>query len=53
MQIRVGIRREIVVDRKVDALDINTTTEDVGGDADTLVELLELLVASDTKSLSQ
>jgi hypothetical protein len=48
MKVRVGITRKIVVDGKVDTLDIDTTTEDVSSDTDTLVELLELLVTLDT-----
>lgn len=48
MEVRIGITGKIVVDSKVDALDIDTTTEDVGSDTDTLVELLELLVTLDT-----
>lgn len=48
VKVRVGVGRKIVIDRQVDALDIDTTTEDVGGDADALVEVLELLVAADT-----
>lgn len=44
MQVRIGVGGQIVVDGKVDALDIDTTTKDVGGHANTLVELLELLV---------
>ena len=48
MEVRVGVGGKIVVDGKVDALNIDTTPEDVGGNTDTLVELLELLVTSDT-----
>lgn len=48
VQIRVGVRGHVVVDGQVDALDIDTTTEDVGRDTDSLVELLELLVPTDT-----
>lgn len=48
VQVGVGISREIVVDSEVDALDINTTAEDVGGNANALVELLEFLVTTDT-----
>lgn len=44
MQVRIGVGGEIVVDSEVDALDIDTTAKDVSGHADTLVELLELLV---------
>lgn len=51
MQVRVGISGQVVVDGKVDALNINTTTEDIGSDTDTLVELLELLVPFDTKQI--
>jgi hypothetical protein len=48
VKVGVGVTRKIVVDGKVDTLDINTTTEDVGSDTDTLVEFLELLVTLDT-----
>jgi len=48
MQVRVSIRREIVVDGKVDAFDIDTTAKDVGSNTDALVEVLELLVAANT-----
>lgn len=54
VKVGVGVTRKIVVDGKVDTLDIDTTTEDVGSNTDTLVELLELLVTLDTamKSVS-
>ena len=48
MQIRISIVGQVVVDRKVDALDVDTATKDISGDADTLVELFEFLVAFDT-----
>jgi hypothetical protein len=48
VEVGVGIGGEIVVDGQVDALDIDTTAEDVGSDTDTLVELFEFLVAFDT-----
>lgn len=48
VQVRIGISRHVVVDGQVDTLNIDTTTEDVSGNADTLVELLELLVPTDT-----
>lgn len=48
MEIGVGIGREIVVDGQIDTLDIDSTTKDVSGNADALVELLEFLVALDT-----
>ena len=47
MKVRVSIPRKIVVDGKVDTLDIDTTAEHICGDTDTLVELLELLVSLD------
>jgi len=48
MKVRVGITWEIVVDSQVDTLDINTSAEDIGGNANTLVEFLEFFVAFDT-----
>jgi hypothetical protein len=51
VQVGVGIGGKIVVNGKVDTLDIDTTAEDISGDTDTLVELLELLVALDTRGL--
>jgi hypothetical protein len=48
VEIRVGIRRQIVVDGEVDTLDINTTAKHISSDADSLLEFLELLVAADT-----
>jgi hypothetical protein len=52
MKIRVGISRQVVVDSQVDTFDINTTTKDIGGNADTLVELLEFFVPADTKNIT-
>ena len=52
MKIGVGIGRKIVVDGEIDAFDIDASAKDVGGDADTLVELLELFVALDTDVMS-
>lgn len=48
VEVGVSLSGQIVVDGQVDTLDINTTTEDISGNADTLVELLKLLVALDT-----
>lgn len=48
MEVRVGTVRHVVVDDNVDTLDINTTAENVGGNHDTLVEVLEVLVPRDT-----
>jgi hypothetical protein len=51
MEVRVSIRWEIVIDGKIDSLDIDTTTKDIGGNTDTLVEFLELFVAFDTAAI--
>jgi hypothetical protein len=51
VQVGVGVGGEVVVDGEVDALDVDTTAEDVGGDADTLVELLEFLVTLDPMAM--
>lgn len=48
MEVRVGVRREVVVDGEVDALNVDATAEDIGGDTDAGVEVLELFVALDT-----
>jgi hypothetical protein len=50
VEVGVGVGGQIVVDSQVDTLDIDTTTEDVSGNTDTLVEFLEFLVALDTAS---
>lgn len=47
MQVRVSIRRKVIVDCQIDALDVNATAKDVCGNTNTLVELLELLVPFD------
>ncbi len=47
MEIRVSIAGQVVVDGQVDALNVNTAAEDIGGNADSLVEFLEFLVAFD------
>lgn len=48
MEVRVGIGGQVVVDGKIDSFDIDTSTEDIGGDADSFVEFLEFLVTFDT-----
>lgn len=45
MEIGIWVRRKIVVDGEIDTLNIDTTTKDIGGNANSLVELLELLVS--------
>ena len=53
MEVRVSITGKIVVDGQVDTFNIDTTTENVRSDADSLVEFLEFLVSLDTKLLSE
>lgn len=50
MEVGVGFSGKVVVDGKVDLLDVNTAAKDIGGDADALVEFFELLVALDAVS---
>lgn len=49
VQVGVRIRRHVVVNGKVDTFNIDTTSENIGSDTDTLVELLELLVTFNTR----
>lgn len=48
MQVAVCVGRRVVVDDNVDTLDIDTTTEYVCGNEDTLLKGLERSVAGDT-----
>lgn len=48
VKVRVGFGGHVVVDGEVDALNVDTATEDVSSNADALVELLKLLVTADT-----
>lgn len=47
MKIGISLVRHVVVDSDVDALHIDTTAENVSGDADASLELFELLVTLD------
>ena len=49
MEVTISIRRAVVVDDDVDALYIDTTAENIGGDQDTLLKRLEGSVARDTR----
>lgn len=51
MQVGVGVRWQVVVDGQIDALDVDAATEDVSGDADALVELLEFFVTFDAMTV--
>ncbi len=50
MEVGVGVTGKIVVDGQVNPLNIDTTSKNIGGDTDTLLEVLERLVALDTVS---
>lgn len=48
MEVGVGIGWQVVIDGEVDSFDVDTSTEHIGGNTDSFVELLEFLVALDT-----
>ena len=48
MQVRVSIRRKIVVNGQVDTFNIDTTSKNISGHANSLIEFFEFLVAFDT-----
>lgn len=48
MQVGISISGEIVVDSQVDTLNVDTTSENISGYADSLLEILERLVALDS-----
>lgn len=52
VEVGAGIAGQVVVDGQVDSLNVDTTSKDVGGNADALLEFLELLVAADTIPIS-
>ena len=47
VEVRIGIARKIIVDGKVDALNVDTTAKDIRSNTDTCLEFLEVLVAFD------
>ena len=47
MQVCVRVLRHVVVEDDVDSLDVHPAAEQVGGDQDPLLEILELLVPGD------
>ena len=49
MKVRVGIRRSIVIDYDVHPFDVNTATENIGGNKDTFFEGFERGISADTK----
>lgn len=48
MKVRAGICGQVVIDGKVDALNVNAATENISRNTDPLVEFLELLEALNT-----
>ena len=52
MKVAVSVGRAIVVDYDVDTFNINTTTEDICGDEDTILKRLEGSVPRDAKHRS-
>ena len=52
VEVGVGILGHVVVEDNVDSLNVHATTEEVGGDEDSLLEILELLVARESLLLS-
>lgn len=48
VQVAICITRSIVVDDNINPLDVDPTAKDVGGDKDTLLEVLELRITGDT-----
>jgi hypothetical protein len=50
MEVLVCVLGHIIVDGEIDPLDINTSTKHIRGNADTLVEFFEFLVAFDTRA---
>jgi hypothetical protein len=48
MKVRVGVLRHVVVDDDVDTLDVDATPEEVRGDHNARLEVLELPVALDS-----
>ena len=47
MKITVGVRGTVVIHYDIDALNVNTPPEDIGGDKDALFKCLERSVALD------
>ena len=49
VQVCVGVLRHVVVEDNVDALDVHATAEEVGGNKNPLLEILELLIPVENK----
>jgi hypothetical protein len=53
MEVAVSIRRTVVIYNNVDSFHVDTPTEDIRSDEDTLLECLESSVAFDTINQSR
>ena len=49
VKVGVGILRHVVVEHDVDTLNVHPSTEQVGCDQDTLLEILELLIPEEIR----
>lgn len=49
MQVGIRVSREVIINGQIDTFDINATAKDIGSNADTFVEFLELLVSGDAR----
>lgn len=53
MQVGVGVTRHVVIENDVDLLDIDSTTENLSGDKDSVLEFLEAIVDLDALLLGE
>lgn len=53
MEVRVGVSRHVVVEDDVDLLDVDTTSEEIGGHKNTVLEFFEPIVDLDALLLSE
>ena len=53
VQVGVGVIRHVVVEHDVHAFNVHSSAKQIGGHKDTLLEVLELLVAIQTASHKQ
>lgn len=51
MQVAISVTRSVVVDNDIDSFDIDATAEDVSGNKDTLLEILELRITGNTMTM--
>ena len=51
VEVAVGVRRTVVVDDDVHSLDVDTTTEDIGGNQYPLLEGFERSITIDTERM--